>query len=177
MTSCPHLPPSLPPCFFFFSFKFDPRRSDAPGRRSALMTPFRLCCRQLEHLLGSGAPRPPLTPRALHHICFSFFIVLFFKKKKNFFLYLLLIPSHASPSSNHCFGHDVNLAPISRDLVTAGRLHVRSLFGFRKRKTAFPACKEQKSNVGKKKKPIQSYFSVGDFSFLSFLFFPVSYGV
>lgn len=31
---------------------------------------------------------------------------------------------HASQFSNHCFGHDVNLAPINRNLVTAHRLHI-----------------------------------------------------
>lgn len=52
------------------------------------------------------APRAWLTPN--HYIRF----------------YLVPILYHASQFSNHCFGHDVNLAPINRNLVTAYRLHV-----------------------------------------------------
>lgn len=52
------------------------------------------------------APRAWLTPK--HYIRF----------------YLVPILYHASQFSNHCFGHDVNLAPINRNLVTAYRLHI-----------------------------------------------------
>ncbi len=74
------------------------------------------CCRQLNICFGLSNPESdcsdylPPGPDSLPTITSDF--------------YLVPILYHASQFSNHCFGQDVNLAPINRNLVTAYRLHV-----------------------------------------------------
>lgn len=128
------------------------------------MTPLqeaqrRLCCHQLEHLLGSAASR------ASH--CITFVLYFF----KTFFFFLLPTPHLVS-----CITLLQSLFWARRDPGThqLGSCHRRpqpvwiaAPFDWcRERRSFLPARKKIKP--GRKKKQ-SSYFSLGDFSFLSVL--------
>lgn len=138
-----------------------PRRPNGTFARSRIPPPPPL-------LSSPGTSARLCSPEASHYITF---VLHFFKTLYFLCVYRLLIPSHASPSSKR---HDVTLAPISWDRVTASRLAAACLdggsFGLAERKTEFPACEEEKKNqTGRKKKPKFQLFFFGGF-FFSFQF-------
>lgn len=181
MTSCPHLPPSLlpslPPCFFFF-FQI---RSKAIGRTWTPLRPNDTFPRRKTPPPASAvvswnicsAPEPRgLHSLPEHYITFVFLFLL------HFFFFL---PT-AHPVSCIALLQSLFWARCEPGTHQQGSCHRRpparaQPLWIQEEKDGVSCLRGKKSNGDKKQKNSQSYFSVGDFSFLSFLFFPVSYGV
>lgn len=143
------------------------------------MTPFRGGKRRRPPLLSSAGTSARLrspeasthSPSITSHLFFFFYYIFFF-----FFL-----PT-AHPVSCIALLQSLFWARCEPGTHQQGSCHRRpparaQPLWIQEEKDGVSCLRGKKSNGDKKQKNSQSYFSVGDFSFLSFLFFPVSYGV